>query len=400
MRVGAAGWLLRRGCKLQRARACLQRETARVARIRSPHPLTRRTRAATTHITNHPCCKLMVCMSGCMSVIGEAVHACAQQQLFGQPLPRHRPNRQKMRSSLVAAPDACSTSGRGSTSCLALRVQRCRPLATACRWRSSLVGRAAAEPLGRMADPEYMQARRIGCCWAKRSRKSTDASALTAGLRRLHAGRAVAASWCLLDEPCPHTRARYPDGPIVSRSTQPSRRSCKTTPARAAPCSPPICSLRWMDRYTQTAVVRDACASALCTRRARQREWSLPEPGLAPTQAALCTLLGTAASYAYLNLLFRDVDSYTGETVVPMMEAEKASCQACAMQLVCLREPAYGGSVASCPFTTLTTLTWPWPFADRECALAAACEGRLCVWPGVPASPASPGGTSGPGLGV
>ncbi|KXZ47348.1 hypothetical protein GPECTOR_36g71 [Gonium pectorale] len=40
-------------------------------------------------------------------------------------------------------------------------------------------------------------------------------------------------------------------------------------------------------------------------------------------QAALCTLLGTAASYAYLSWLYRDVDSYTADTVVPMMEAEK-----------------------------------------------------------------------------
>ncbi|GIL63361.1 hypothetical protein Vafri_17430 [Volvox africanus] len=41
-------------------------------------------------------------------------------------------------------------------------------------------------------------------------------------------------------------------------------------------------------------------------------------------QAALCALLGSAASYGYLSWLFRDVDSYTGSTVVPMMEADKA----------------------------------------------------------------------------
>ncbi|GLI61890.1 hypothetical protein VaNZ11_004402 [Volvox africanus] len=40
-------------------------------------------------------------------------------------------------------------------------------------------------------------------------------------------------------------------------------------------------------------------------------------------QAALCALLGSAASYGYLSWLFRDVDSYTGSTVVPMMEADK-----------------------------------------------------------------------------
>ncbi|GLC49332.1 hypothetical protein PLESTB_000207600 [Pleodorina starrii] len=40
-------------------------------------------------------------------------------------------------------------------------------------------------------------------------------------------------------------------------------------------------------------------------------------------QAALCALLGSAAGYAYLSLLYRDVDSYTGDTVVPMVEADQ-----------------------------------------------------------------------------
>ncbi|GFR52709.1 hypothetical protein Agub_g15338 [Astrephomene gubernaculifera] len=40
-------------------------------------------------------------------------------------------------------------------------------------------------------------------------------------------------------------------------------------------------------------------------------------------QAALCALLGSAAGYGYLALLYRDVDSYTGDTFVPMVEADK-----------------------------------------------------------------------------
>ncbi|KAG2452284.1 hypothetical protein HYH02_003308 [Chlamydomonas schloesseri] len=39
--------------------------------------------------------------------------------------------------------------------------------------------------------------------------------------------------------------------------------------------------------------------------------------------AAICALLGSAASYAYLALLYRDVDSYKGDTVVPLVEAEE-----------------------------------------------------------------------------
>ncbi|KAG2443532.1 hypothetical protein HXX76_001884 [Chlamydomonas incerta] len=40
-------------------------------------------------------------------------------------------------------------------------------------------------------------------------------------------------------------------------------------------------------------------------------------------QAALCALLGSAAGYGYLALLYRDVDSYKADTVVPMMQAEE-----------------------------------------------------------------------------
>ncbi len=47
-----------------------------------------------------------------------------------------------------------------------------------------------------------------------------------------------------------------------------------------------------------------------------------PLPCPAP-QAALCALLGSAASYAYLALLYRDIDAYTGDTVVPSVEADK-----------------------------------------------------------------------------
>ncbi|EFJ50235.1 hypothetical protein VOLCADRAFT_104055 [Volvox carteri f. nagariensis] len=42
-------------------------------------------------------------------------------------------------------------------------------------------------------------------------------------------------------------------------------------------------------------------------------------------QAALCALLGSAASYAYLSCLYRDVDSYRGDTQVPMVEADKVT---------------------------------------------------------------------------
>ncbi|KAG2497196.1 hypothetical protein HYH03_004785 [Edaphochlamys debaryana] len=40
-------------------------------------------------------------------------------------------------------------------------------------------------------------------------------------------------------------------------------------------------------------------------------------------EAALCVLLGTAASYLYLQLLYNDVDSYRGDSVVPMMQADE-----------------------------------------------------------------------------
>ncbi|PNH00832.1 Heat shock protein 7, chloroplastic [Tetrabaena socialis] len=40
-------------------------------------------------------------------------------------------------------------------------------------------------------------------------------------------------------------------------------------------------------------------------------------------QAALCALLGTAASCVYLALLYRDVDNYKEDTVVPMVVADR-----------------------------------------------------------------------------
>ncbi len=40
-------------------------------------------------------------------------------------------------------------------------------------------------------------------------------------------------------------------------------------------------------------------------------------------EAGLCALLGMAANNLYLSLLFRDVDAFTGETRVPMREAEQ-----------------------------------------------------------------------------
>lgn len=51
---------------------------------------------------------------------------------------------------------------------------------------------------------------------------------------------------------------------------------------------------------------------------------TLPETlGSPQPQAALCALLGTAGSCLYLTLLYRDVDSYQWDTVVPFRRAEE-----------------------------------------------------------------------------
>ncbi len=42
-------------------------------------------------------------------------------------------------------------------------------------------------------------------------------------------------------------------------------------------------------------------------------------------EAGLCALIGSAACYVYLQLLFRDVDAFTPDTRIPMFEAEKVS---------------------------------------------------------------------------
>ncbi len=74
--------------------------------------------------------------------------------------------------------------------------------------------------------------------------------------------------------------------------------------------------------------------------------------------AALCGMAGTAASYAYLSWLMRDVDAVTASDTVPLWEANKVCCLAVCFNLLCLQVGVWCSELLCLLCITTQNMQW------------------------------------------